>query len=120
MPDLNKIPLSGSTHGRPIKVAATAIGSGDTIHTAYATTTDGEGDEVVIYAFNSDSSAVELVLGWGGTTDPDDLIKRTIPAGAWELVIPGLFLRNALIVKASAGTTNVIVLAGYALQAPTA
>lgn len=117
MANLTKIPLSGSTHGRGILVAATSIASGDTIHTALASTTDGEGDEVVIYGNNSHSADVILTLGWGGVTDPDDLIDYSIPTGEFALVVPGLLLRNGLIVKAAAGTTNVITLFGYATRA---
>lgn len=117
MPDITKIPLSGSTHGRGIKVTQTAIGTGDTIHTALATTTDGEGDEVVLYGQNSHTAAVVLTLGWGGTTDPDDLIEYSVPVDEFHLIVPGLFLRNGLVVLAAAGTANVITVFGYALRA---
>lgn len=117
MPSLKKLPLSGSTHGRPIKVTQTAIGTGDTIHTALATTTDGEGDEIVIDAFNSDSAERTLTLGWGGTTDPDDLLEFTLAAGERKNLIPGLFLRNGLAVKAAADAGNVVTIQGYVVRA---
>lgn len=117
MPSLKKIPLSGSTHGRPIKVAATSIGSGTTIHTALATTTDGEGDEIVLYCQNSDSVARILIIGFGGTTDPDDLIEVEVPAGTYAMVLPGLLLRNGLVVRAACATANVLCVSGYALRA---
>lgn len=117
MPNLTKIPLSGSTHGRGIKVTQTSIATGDTIHTALATTTDGEGDEIVLYGQNSHTASVKLTLGWGGTTDPDDLIEYTIPVDEFHLIVPGGFLRNGLVVKAAAGTANVIALFGYVLRA---
>jgi hypothetical protein len=113
---LTKIPLSGSTHGRPILVAATAIGSGTTIHTAQATTTDGLGDEVVLYAYNSNSTAETLVIGFGGTTDPDDLIKVSVPATSYVTILSGLLLRNALVVKASSTTTNKVNISGYVIR----
>jgi len=116
MATITKIPLSGSSHGKGIKVAATSIGSGDTIHTADPATVDGEGDDIRIYAFNSTTVSVELTLGWGGTSDPDDLIKKTIPPGEMMLIVPGFFLRNTLVVKAAAGTTNVITLHGYVIR----
>ena len=117
MPELNKIPLSFSTHGRGFKVAATAIGSGDKIHTSASETAAGKGDDVVLYAMNSHNLDVELVIGFGGINSPDDLIKRTIPAGDYELVLPALLLRNALSIWVAAGTTNVIIIFGYAIRA---
>jgi len=60
-----RIPLSGSTHGGSIKVAATSS-PGTTIHTATSSTTDC--DVVTLYAYNSSASAVTLTLQWSGTT----------------------------------------------------
>ena len=117
-PNITKIPLSGSTHGRGIKVVATAIGSGDTIHTALATTTDGEGDDIVIEAFNSNTTTTRrLTLGFGGTTDPDDLIEVDIAALSYVRIVPGLLLRNALVLKAAADVTNQVVIFGYVMRA---
>jgi hypothetical protein len=111
----SKITLSGSTDGRPIKVAATSIGSGTTIHTA--STTTSVYDEIWLYAMNSHTSNVKLTLGWGGTSDPDDLIELTITAeSGLVLVAPGLLLKGnatALIVKAAAASANYITLHGY-------
>ena len=36
--------------------------------------------QVWLWAVNSSASAVKLTVQFGGTTDPDDLIKRTIPS----------------------------------------
>lgn len=103
--------LSGSTDGRPIKVAATAIGSGTTIHTAQSGATLF--DYVTLYASNPDTADHVLTLGWGGTTDPDDLIVLTIPAkSGLVLVTYKLPIRNSLVVKAAADTTNKITLIG--------
>ncbi len=110
-----KIPLSGSTHGRGIKVVATAT-AGTIIHTAAAVTTDGEGDDVVLYARNSNSVAETLTLEWGGVTDPDDLIIRVLPASAeYELIIPGQLLRNALVIRAFSTNANKVVIWGYSI-----
>lgn len=115
MSTYSKIALSGSSHGKGILVAATSIGSGTTIHTASATTTEGLGDFITIFAANGHTASLTLVLGWGGTTDPDDLITLDIPAKAGlVLVVADLLLRNTNIVKASAGTANKISLHGYA------
>lgn len=108
---VDRIPLSGSTNGRGIKVAATAS-AGDTIHTAQSGTSTS--DVITLYAYNSSASAVNLTLQWGGTTSVDDDIKLSIPAtSGLTLVVPDLVLRNSLIVKAYAGTTNVITIHGF-------
>ena len=108
---VDRIPLSGSTNGKGIKVAATSS-AGDTIHTAQSGT--GTCDVITIYAYNSSASAVNLTLQWGGTTSVDDDIKLSIPAtSGLTLVVPDLVLRNSLIVKAYAGTTNVITIHGF-------
>ena len=71
------LPFSGSTHGRRIKVAATAT-AGTLIHTATADTT--KCDRLWPNVNNSSASPVNLTLEWGGVTDPDDLIHISIPA----------------------------------------
>jgi hypothetical protein len=107
--------LSGSTDGRPVLVAATTIGAGTTIHTGSSTATTF--DEIWLYAANSSTSAVKLTVGWGGTTDPNDLIEITLTGeSGLVLIAPGLVLKgNAtpLVVRASAGTASVITLHGY-------
>lgn len=116
MSTFSKIALSSSTDGRAIKVAATAIGTSPTlIHTASTTATVF--DEVWIYAQNNHTADVALRLGFGGVTDPDDIIEFTVKTKAGlYLIVPGLILKGnatALTVKAAAGTTNVISLSGY-------
>ena len=108
--------LSSSTDGRALKVVATAIGSTPTlIHTGSSASTTF--DEVWIYAQNNHTADVALRIGFGGVTDPDDIIEYTVKTkGGLYLVIPGLILKgNAtpLTVKAAAGTANVISLSGY-------
>jgi hypothetical protein len=108
---VSRIPLSGSTHGRAIKVAATAT-AGTLIHTGTSSTTDC--DVVTLYAYNSSASAVNLTIEWGGVSDPDDLIKLSIPAtSGLTLVCPDLVIRNSLVVRAFAGTTNVVTVQGF-------
>lgn len=111
--DIQKLKLSGSTNGRAIKVAATAT-AGTLLHTAIAGTTDGTYDEVWAYAVNSDAAAVKLTIEFGGVTSPDDLIELTIPpeAGLF-LVLPGLVLQNAVVVRAFAATANVVLIHGF-------
>lgn len=115
---VSRIPLSGSTNGRGIKVAATSS-AGTTIHTATSSATDC--DVITVYAYNSSASAVTLTLQWGGTTSVDDDIKLSIPSlSGLTLVVPDLVLRNSLIVKAYAGTADVITLHGFANRVATA
>lgn len=112
MATYTKTKLSASTDGLPIKVAATAIASADTIHTAVAGTTDF--DEIWIWAVNNSSSAVKLTLCWGGLTDVDHTIEYTVaPEEGLKCVIPGLILQNAKEVKAFAATANVITINGF-------
>lgn len=103
--------LSGSTDGKAIKVAATAT-PGTTIHTAVSGTADL--DEVYLYAVNSSSSDVKLTIEWGETTAPDGNIEQTITAeNGLSLVLPGLILQNSSVIRAFAGTGNVILVHGY-------
>ena len=109
--------LSGSTDGKSIKVAATAT-AGTTIHTGSATVTTP--DEVWIYAVNSSASSVKLTIEWGEATAPDGNIEVTVlPEAGLVTVIPGLLIKgNAtpLVVKAFAGTANVICINGFVNQ----
>jgi hypothetical protein len=115
---VSRIPLSGSTHGRGVKVAATSS-AGTTIHTATSSTSDC--DVITMYAYNSSASAVNLTLQWGGTTSVDDDIKLSIPAtSGLTLLVPDLVLRNSLVVKAYAGTADVITIHGFANRVATA
>ena len=111
MATYSKVLLSGCTNGKQIKVAATAT-AGTTIHTATSGATNL--DEIWLYAVNSSSSAVKLTIEWGEATAPDGNIEVTVPAeDGYMLVVPGLLLQNSLVVKAFAGTTNVILINGY-------
>jgi hypothetical protein len=110
MATFTKLKLSGSTDGKAVKVAATAT-AGTTIHTAHATALD----EIWLYAHNSSGTSVKLTLEFGGVAAPDDHIEINIGAEGTGLVLvsPGLLLTNSLVVKAFAGTANVVTLTGY-------
>ena len=109
---IERIVLSGSTNGRGIKVTATTSGGANTIHTA--TSTDGVIDEVWLYCYNSGSSALVLYLCLGGTTDPDDIIKITIPTQTGDiLVLAGECFNGGVVIKAYAQTANYLVIRGY-------
>lgn len=113
MATFTKTLLSGSTNGKAIKVVATAT-AGTTIHTAVSGSSSL--DEVWLYAHNSSASSVKLTLEWGEATAPDGNIEINIGAEGTGLVLvaPGILLQNSLVVKAFAGTANVITLTGYA------
>jgi hypothetical protein len=110
----SKLTFSGSTDGRPIKVAATSS-PGTTIHTGSATATTY--DEVWIYAMNTDTTARKLTVQFGGTSSPDDEIEVTIqPEAGLVTIVPGFPIKgNAtpLVVRAFAATTNVITIHGF-------
>ena len=109
MATYTKVALSGASNGLNNKVAATSS-AGDTVHTAHASALD----EVWLYACNTSTSDVKLTVEWGATSDDERLTEVTIGAEAgWVLVIPGLLLSNSLVIKAFAGTTNVISVGGY-------
>lgn len=106
--------LSGAPTGnRGIKVAATAT-PGTTIHTAVAGTNTGNYDECWLWAYNGHTADVVLTIEFGGATVPDDNIVVTVPyKQGLLLIVPGLVLQNALVVKAFAATTNVITIQGF-------
>jgi hypothetical protein len=106
---INKLVLSGSTDGRPVKVAQTAT-AGTTIHTAHATSID----EVWLWAVNTDTTARKLTIEFGGTSSPDDLIEVTIPAeGGLVLVVPGLVVTDSVVVRAFCATADVVNIVGF-------
>ena len=110
---INKRKLSGSTDGMAVKVVATET-AGTTIHTAVSGTTAGTFDEIWLWAYNGHTAAVELTIEYGGATAPDQNIKVTLAAKSGLVpIIPGLILQNGLVVKAFAGTANVITLSGF-------
>ena len=100
---------SGTTNGRMVKIAATAT-AGTLLHTAVSGTTDM--DEIWVWAVNSDTTDRKLTIEFGGVADPDDLLEYTVPAeDGLHLVVPGIRLHNALVVRAWAATANVIMCA---------
>lgn len=113
MSSITKELLSGSTNGKPIKVAATAT-PGTTVHTA-TTSTTGK-DEVFLFATNTDSSPRTLTIEFGGVTDPDDLIVKALVlppnSGPWPIVT-GQPLNNGLVIRAFASSANLILISGY-------
>ena len=117
--DSYPIILSGSTHGAPIKVAATST-PGTTIHTATSSAGNPNYamDLVTLYVSNTHTAAVNLTIEYGGTTDPDHLILDAVPIPINTRPIQICFdfpLRNGLVIKAFASTANVLLIYGPAV-----
>lgn len=114
MATFTKNKLSGSTDGMAIKLTGNSSGGAVTVHTAVAGTTAGVFDEIWIYANNTSASSIKLTIEWGTATAADGNIEVTIlPESGLVTVIPGLILQNAKLVKAFAGTADVILLTGF-------
>ena len=107
-------PAGTTGTGLGIKVVQTAT-AGTAIHTA--SDTPSTIDEIWLYAVNSSSSSVKLTIEWGEATAPDGNIEVTVlPEAGLVTVIPGLLLQGnatAKVVRAFAGTANVIVMHGF-------
>ena len=113
MATFTRVLLSGSTNGAPQKIAATGS-PGDTVHTAVAGTAGM--DEVYLWVTNTDSSPRTVTIQFGGVTDPDFSIVKTlsIPANSPPIpVLTGQNLQNGLLVKVFASLTNVLLVTGY-------
>ena len=109
---IERIPISGCSNGRGIKVTGTGTGDANTIHTA--TSTAGVIDEVWLYCYNSGAANLVLYLCLGGTTDPDDIVKITIPAQTGDiLVLAGECFNGGVVIKAFADFANYLVIRGY-------
>ncbi len=111
MATYTKLKLSGSTDGKPVKIAATAT-AGTTVHTAHATSLD----ELWIWLTNTDSSDRTVTVEFGGVTSPDCLILKTVTIPALSPPIPvvtGQILTNSLVVGIFASAANVVLATGY-------
>jgi len=115
MATYTKVLLSGSTGGRPIKVAATAT-AGTTIHATGISATII--DEVWLYATNTDTSTRTLTIEFGGVTSPDDLIIVGIPAlSGITVLLPGQPLTGdgaaARTIRAFCSVANKVNIIGF-------
>jgi hypothetical protein len=113
--NIDKVVLSGSTGGMPIKVVATAT-TGTTIHTTG--TSASIIDEVWLYATNTSAATVTLTIEYGSTTAPDQNIIVGIPSkSGLSICVAGLILAGTgsvgRTITAFAGTASVINIAGY-------
>lgn len=110
MATISRIPLSGSTNGRMVQVAATAT-PGTLLHTGVTGTTDW--DEVYLWAANTGTSDVLLTVEHGGTGTANE-VKFVIPGQVGLVELGGkLMIQNGLIVRAYAATGSVINISGY-------
>jgi hypothetical protein len=107
-------PAGTTGDGLGILVVATTT-AGTAIHTASATATTI--DELWLYAYNHDTTAVALSVEFGGVTAPKDIIKLSVAAQAGlVLVCAGLVIQGnatAKVVRAFAATASKISLFGF-------
>jgi hypothetical protein len=106
-------PLSGSTNGRPIPVAATAT-PGTLIHTAVAGASAF--DEVYIYASNVTGAAATLTLEFGGVGDPGDHLTKGYSIAANSGPIPiatGQRVQGGVPIRAFSATGSAINVTGF-------
>lgn len=111
-----RILLSGSTNGRPVKIAATSS-AGTTVHTA--TSALDEVDSIFLWLTNTDSSARTVTVQWGGTSDPDDSMAKTYTIAANSAptqIALGQTLNGGVVVKVFASVTNVVLATGYVVR----
>lgn len=114
MTTVSRIPLSGSTNGRGIKVAATSS-PGTTVHTCSSTTNAGEGEWVYLSIGNNDTVTRRAIIEMGGTTDIDDTHKIDIPPiGSGLVRLDPFWLRSTLVVKVYCATADVLTVFGWA------
>lgn len=117
MATFSKIPLSASSGGKGVKIAAIS-GTGTTIHTSGASSSVV--DELWLYCINTNSANTnrKLTIQYGGTVDPDDVIETYIPAeSGLILVCPGLIIvgdgATGRTVRAIASAANELIIFGY-------
>lgn len=101
-----------SSAGKRILITATTNGTAQELH---ETPSEVVGavyryvDFLTVTAHNLDTLQHTLYLLWGGTTEPDDLIRIDLPPGLPVIVVIDADpLAGGLILKAYADTTSVI------------
>ena len=115
MATYSKSLLSGSVNGQQIKITGTTSGSATPLHTSVSGTSSL--DEVWLYAYNENLSNVQVSILWGNTTEPDSVVRTTLPSQAGRtLVVDGKLLQNSLVVSAYASVANVIMFDGFVNQ----
>ena len=108
MPAITRVPLSGSTNGRPIglsNVASTTI-----IHTA--TSTADVVDQMILACTNVTAGILKLILEVGGTAFGDQL-EFQIPANHTLALPINLQLSGGVIVYGVAPAATNLLVHGY-------
>ncbi len=111
----SKIILSGSTDGVGIPITATTPSGGNTLHTAVTGSAQSI-DEIILYAYNTVTTAVNIRIAIGATTATGSRYEHTLPAGetgGLQPIMPGLVLKNALVVKAYVSTAARVNIFGW-------
>jgi len=110
-----KVILSNSVNGRQILVSGTTSGSATAIHTAtFGQTSSGSLDEIFLYASNNATSSVTCSILWGGTSEPDDVVRVILPPlNSRTLIADGKLLQNSLVVQAYSNVTNAVTIDGF-------
>jgi len=105
-------PLSGSTDGRGILIAAVAT-AGTTVHTAQASATLV--DVLTLYAYNANTTVETVTVEWGNASTTDNIVTNVLPTGSGGLtpIVVDLVIRNSLVVKVFSTTTNKVSIFGF-------
>ena len=110
MATVTKQLLTGSTNGMPITLTTAVTSGAVTIHTTIASTTDM--DEVWVWATNIHTGVITLTIECG-TADEDQHIRVKIQPDDTVLVVPGMILNNAKVIKGFSSTADKCNVFGY-------
>ena len=102
--------LSASTDGLGILIVGTDTGSADTIHTAVTGTDDL--DKITLQASNNHTADVELTIEYGEDTATKTIVKTIKKKSGLRVMLAGLPLQNAKVVKAFASVANKVTIFG--------
>mgnify|MGYP001591081727 CR=1 FL=1 len=111
---ITKVSLSGSANYNLIAVNA-ASSPGVTIHTAVSgNAVENQSDEVWIWAYNASTAGLTLTVEWAQTIAC--LISSVPTRSGYSLVVPGIPLSNAYVVRAYGQNASQIYLSGFVNQ----
>jgi hypothetical protein len=114
MGTISKLPLSGSSQGKAIQVAATSS-PGTTIHATGTSATVV--DEIWLYCTNNDSVPRNITIEYGSTGATNQITLPIPFKNGLTVLIPGLLVTGdgtqSTTVTAFASAANVISVHGY-------